>query len=73
MTDVWGGFWSPSFWLPANTTWRDLQSTDALTYPDFIFVCVAVLLSAVVVFVRFIVERYLTNVILGVNLEKCEN
>lgn len=59
LVDIWAGFWSPSFWLPANTTWHDLQSTGTMSYSSFTFVCLAVLLSAVVTFARYLVERYI--------------
>lgn len=58
ITSAWTTFWTPSFWLPGNTTWDDFVDTPEVTYPKFNEICYPLAYSLIVFFIRFLIERY---------------
>jgi len=50
-------FWDPSFWLPKNTRWDDLNDTADITYPKYYEVCYPIVFSVFIVILRYLVER----------------
>lgn len=60
IVDAWKWFWTPSFWLPGNTTWDDFVDTPEISYPRISEITYPVVYSIVVFFIRFLIERYIT-------------
>ena len=58
LSSLWSTFWSPWFWLPPNLTWDQLESKGAIRYPNFVNICLPIVLSFAISFIRSLVEKY---------------
>lgn len=57
LSSLWSTFWSPWFWLPPNLTWDQLESKGAIRYPNFVNICLPIVLSFAISFIRSLVEK----------------
>lgn len=54
-------FWSPSFWLPPNTTWDDIApgSRSLINYPDFKQLWWLLPMTIILIVIRYCTENYI--------------
>ncbi|XP_046847204.1 ceramide synthase 6-like [Xenia sp. Carnegie-2017] len=52
-------YWSESFWLPANVTWKDFQSSENMTMPQPSDLKIIPLLTILLIVTRIFFERYI--------------
>lgn len=52
-------FWSPSFWLPPNVTWADIEpgARDDVVFTDYRHLLIPIPLGLVILLLRFIIEK----------------
>lgn len=68
-------FWEPSFWLPNNHTWKELEDTPGFTYPDWrdIFIYPSIIAVFTVIIRAYILYPFLYSAIgrsLGLAVKK---
>ena len=57
LTNAGDTFWAPSFWLPSNLTWSDLNR-EGISYPNVYHIGYSVCFSLVIVLIRIFIEKY---------------
>lgn len=50
-------FWSPSVWLPPNTTWDNIAPTPENRYADYRHLLYPLPMAIIVLVLRFTLER----------------
>lgn len=51
-------FWSPSIWLPGNTTWADLEPDEKMSFTNYRHLYIyPIPLALVILLVRFAIEK----------------
>jgi len=58
LTNAGDTFWAPSFWLPSNLTWSDLNR-EGISYPNVYHIGYSVCFSLVIVLIRILFEKYI--------------
>jgi len=51
-------FWAPSFWLPPNLTWRDLNK-DNISYPNCYYIGYSLCFTVVIRLIRDCIEKFI--------------
>ncbi|GAB6030567.1 hypothetical protein CHUAL_007430 [Chamberlinius hualienensis] len=66
-------FWSPSFWLPGNLTWVDLEDKDGIKHPHVDTIYQSFFIAVLLWIIKELVERYIlipTGVSFGLKIAR---